>query len=285
MANPDDRNGAWALYLIWALTAAILYICFTSAFVLEFGYTNVPILFNNILPFAAVVTYYVTISVLPKLLHTRGCYMGSRTRLVAQFKDVPPGTEASVKLSNGTAIVVTSRGATTVEKVLPPGSAELRIVASSDALGVFSLATDDKPLIAPRVFRVIDATWNFFLALLSLVMLLGTVLDIGIRLYKSRSINLYTFFCDEAGWANDQPANRPGVSVHDLKFGENGACLALYYSAPTPCPHHTHTYIFTSIFSPLSLHAQSSPTCTLGPCRSSRLSLPPQSTWSSSTRC
>jgi hypothetical protein len=85
----------------------------------------------------------------------------------------------------------------------------------------FTMINDYAPLISPPIFRILDAGWNFMLCWLSVVMLFGVIIGVVLRMKENGTFNPWTFFCDEEGWAHDQPENRPGVSLEELRVGDS----------------------------------------------------------------
>jgi hypothetical protein len=234
-------NGSWGLYLIWALSAASLWCCWQSEYVLTFGYRSVPILFNMTLPFVSVACYVVVIFSLPTIVNRCGSYRGVRTHVEANFPhSAKRGQKVVIELNNGSELefkvlsnwqpgVATEKPVKDASKPKtqdPNAVVAVRSVKSCEVEGgmspsAFTVIVDKAPLINPEVFRIVDAMWNFFLCWLSVVMLFGVLISVGLRMHENGTFNPWTFFCDEVGWAHDQPENRPSASAEELWMGEN----------------------------------------------------------------
>ena len=229
-------NGSWGLYLIWALSAASLWCCWQSEYVLTFGYRSVPILFNMTLPFVSVACYVVVIFSLPTIVNRCGSYRGVRTHVEANFPhSAKRGQKVVIELNNGSELefkvlsnwqpgVATEKPVKDASKPKtqdPNAVVAVRSVKSCEVEGgmspsAFTVIVDKAPLINPEVFRIVDAMWNFLLCWLSVVMLFGVLISVGLRMHENGTFNPWTFFCDEAGWAHDQPENRPSASAEEL---------------------------------------------------------------------
>ena len=236
--KPSHDNGWWGLYLIWALSAASLWYCWQCEYVLTFGYRSVPILFNMTLPFVSVACYVIVIFSLPTIVNRCGSYRGVRTHVVANFPhSAKRGQKVVIELNNGSELefkvlsnwqpgVATEKPVGDDSKPKSGANVAVKAVKSCELEGgmspsQFSVIVDKAALIDPTFFRIVDALWNFLLCWLSVVMLFGVLISVGLRMHENGTFNPWTFFCDEAGWAHDQPSNRPDASAEELWMGEN----------------------------------------------------------------